>query len=162
MAGGRIGSFASRVCVSACVACKCAPESFRDVSAEFQNILCGGKKIKNIGTARVSAYSLSSCNMVCMLVTCQNGLSLVLCLNFGRSVVFGRVVLPLAITNIYTKLPPFNQLKNISNYQPNKTKKLFNIPIKNSFLVLDSWFLILPFQLFHRHPCHQPHSRFKR
>ena len=37
------------VCVSACAACKCASCAL----AEFQNFLCVGKKIKNIGSVSV-------------------------------------------------------------------------------------------------------------
>jgi hypothetical protein len=40
------------------------------------------KKIKNEALARLSSCSLSDCNMVCMLVSCQNGLSLFYYLNF--------------------------------------------------------------------------------
>lgn len=37
--------------------------------------MCGGKKIKNIGSVSVSVYMLSVCNIVSMSVfTCQNGL----------------------------------------------------------------------------------------
>ena len=60
---------------SACVSgkTKCA---ICAAGVEFQNILCGGKKIKTQkGRQGVSAYSLSKCCIVFMsLVTCQNGL----------------------------------------------------------------------------------------
>ena len=60
---------------SACVSgkTKCA---ICAAGREFQNILCGGKKIKTQkGRQGGSAYSLSKCCIVSMsLVTCQNGL----------------------------------------------------------------------------------------
>lgn len=46
------------VCVSACVACKCA----NCAVAEFQNILCGGKKNKT------RSVGLSCRQKVCLLV----------------------------------------------------------------------------------------------
>jgi predicted nucleic acid-binding protein len=66
--------------------------------------LCGGKKLKiQKGRQGVSAYSVSIYDMVCMLGTCENGLSLFYCLNFRSVFVVGTVVIPLAAThrNIY-------------------------------------------------------------
>ena len=72
--------------------CQAKPNvPFVRLAEKFQNILCGGKKIKTQkGRQGVSAYSLSKCCIVSMsLVTCQNGLLflfLVVCLLLsGRS-----------------------------------------------------------------------------
>ena len=63
---GELALLQVRVCVLACVACKCANcalaefthvtivfKGVREYSV-FQNFLCGGKKIKNIGSVSVS------------------------------------------------------------------------------------------------------------
>ncbi len=75
----------------------------------IQNILCGGKKIKTQkGSQRVSAYSLSVCNIVSMsFVTCQNGL---LFLVYSRLCLLCCVVLRLLVT--FCSLAKWRTLKH--------------------------------------------------
>ena len=84
--GGRFGSFAFAEGLASCVGTKANVPNVRLAKIELKK-MCGWENKKYWSVGKVCRLTFfSDWNMVSMLVTCQNGLSLCFCLNF-RSVV---------------------------------------------------------------------------